>query len=159
MGLMDEPDEEDALYVQHEDFNDQRCRLKGVVQFSNKDVCIVFIKQYSLKVLVDYKVTISNLTLYIGKCWDADEGWPLCKCINSLVEAKLTIHVVVLVVELQARYGYNVSYWKAWDGQQLAMREQHGYWDDSYNGLWLYRRKFCREAGRGLTPNKNVQFN
>ncbi|PPS07513.1 hypothetical protein GOBAR_AA13126 [Gossypium barbadense] len=46
-------------------------------QFKNKADCVFAIKQYSMKLLIDYKVAKSTPTLYVGECWRADDecGW------------------------------------------------------------------------------------
>ncbi|PPR96802.1 hypothetical protein GOBAR_AA23865 [Gossypium barbadense] len=36
--------------------------------FEIKEECVFFIKRYSMNVLVDYKVVVLKLTLYIGEC-------------------------------------------------------------------------------------------
>ncbi|XP_016673069.2 uncharacterized protein [Gossypium hirsutum] len=46
-------------------------------QFENKADCVFAIKQYSMKLSIDYKVAKSTPTLYVGECWRADNmcGW------------------------------------------------------------------------------------
>ncbi|KAH1098462.1 hypothetical protein J1N35_015383 [Gossypium stocksii] len=43
-------------------------------QFHNKKDCLHAIKQLSLKLGVDYKVTKSTQSLYVGECWKASSG-------------------------------------------------------------------------------------
>ncbi|XP_012472493.1 uncharacterized protein LOC105789672 [Gossypium raimondii] len=43
-------------------------------QFDNKKDCLHAIKQLSLKLGVDYKVTKSTQSLYAGECWKASSG-------------------------------------------------------------------------------------
>ncbi|PPS11976.1 hypothetical protein GOBAR_AA08658 [Gossypium barbadense] len=43
-------------------------------QFENKADCVFAIKQYSMKLSIDYKVVKSTPTLYVGECWRADDG-------------------------------------------------------------------------------------
>ncbi|XP_040967113.1 uncharacterized protein [Gossypium hirsutum] len=43
-------------------------------QFENKADCVFAIKQYSMKLLIDYNVFKSTPTLYVGECWRAGDG-------------------------------------------------------------------------------------
>ncbi|PPS05152.1 hypothetical protein GOBAR_AA15508 [Gossypium barbadense] len=43
-------------------------------RFENKEECVFSIKRYSMNISVDYKVTVSKPTLYIGECWKSAEG-------------------------------------------------------------------------------------
>ncbi|PPE02625.1 hypothetical protein GOBAR_DD00324 [Gossypium barbadense] len=43
-------------------------------RFSCKEECEYVIKQYSMKISVDYKVTVSTPTIYVKECWKAAEG-------------------------------------------------------------------------------------
>ncbi|KAK5824081.1 hypothetical protein PVK06_018844 [Gossypium arboreum] len=43
-------------------------------QFENKADCVFAIKQYSMKLSIDYKVAKPTPTLYVGECWRADDG-------------------------------------------------------------------------------------
>ncbi|PPR88033.1 hypothetical protein GOBAR_AA32651 [Gossypium barbadense] len=43
-------------------------------QFENKADCMFTIKQYSMKLSIDYKVAKSTLTLYVRECWRANNG-------------------------------------------------------------------------------------
>ncbi|XP_016681874.2 uncharacterized protein [Gossypium hirsutum] len=43
-------------------------------RFSCKEECVYAIKQYSMKISVDYKVSVSTPTIYVGECWKAAEG-------------------------------------------------------------------------------------
>ncbi|PPS09565.1 hypothetical protein GOBAR_AA11075 [Gossypium barbadense] len=44
-------------------------------QFENKADCVFAIKQYNMKLSIDYNVVKSTPTLYVGKCWRADDGF------------------------------------------------------------------------------------
>ncbi|KAH1105604.1 hypothetical protein J1N35_009372 [Gossypium stocksii] len=55
--------------------------------------------------------------------------------IVPLVKENLPISVLDLIVEIRTRYGYCVSYRKAWNGKQKAIAELYGDWDKSYNDL------------------------
>ncbi|XP_017614136.1 uncharacterized protein LOC108459300 [Gossypium arboreum] len=44
-------------------------------QFENKADCVFAIKQYNMKLSIDYKVAKSTPTLYVGECWRADDGY------------------------------------------------------------------------------------
>ncbi|PPD80069.1 hypothetical protein GOBAR_DD23005 [Gossypium barbadense] len=43
-------------------------------RFSCKEECVYAIKRYSMKISVDYKVSVSTLTIYVGEYWKAAEG-------------------------------------------------------------------------------------
>ncbi|PPD95748.1 hypothetical protein GOBAR_DD07227 [Gossypium barbadense] len=43
-------------------------------RFSCKEDCVYAIKRYSMKISVDYKVSVSTPTIYVGECWKAAEG-------------------------------------------------------------------------------------
>ncbi|XP_017609411.1 uncharacterized protein LOC108455348 [Gossypium arboreum] len=43
-------------------------------QFEIKADCVFAIKQYSMKLSIDYKVAKFTPTLYVGECWRADDG-------------------------------------------------------------------------------------
>ncbi|XP_040954900.1 uncharacterized protein [Gossypium hirsutum] len=55
--------------------------------------------------------------------------------IVPLVKENLPISVLDLIFEIRTRYGYYVSYRKAWNGKQKAIAELYGDWDKSYNDL------------------------
>ncbi|KAK5812142.1 hypothetical protein PVK06_027554 [Gossypium arboreum] len=52
-------------------------------QFDNKKDYVYAIKQYNIKLSVNYKVSKSTQTLYVGECWRADN------CCNWWVRAAL----------------------------------------------------------------------
>ncbi|XP_016690573.1 uncharacterized protein [Gossypium hirsutum] len=78
------------------------------MRFPTKDAVLSAIKHYNIKQSVDYKVIVSTPTKYV---------------------------VSDLIVEIRTRYGYCVSYRKAWNGKQKAIAELYGDWDKSYNDL------------------------
>ncbi|XP_052486961.1 uncharacterized protein LOC128041290 [Gossypium raimondii] len=43
-------------------------------RFSCKEECVYAIKRYSMKILVDYKVSVSTPIIYVRECWKAAEG-------------------------------------------------------------------------------------
>ncbi|XP_016747576.2 uncharacterized protein [Gossypium hirsutum] len=149
-------------------------------QFENKADYVFAIKQYSMKLSIDYKVVKSTPTLYVGECWRADDGcgwrvraafiqrtqqWQIqklegrhtctvarmsqdhrklgaksiCNCIMPLVKDIPIILVSALIIDMQTRFQYRVSYRKAWWAKQMAMQQLYGDWDESYNELqsWI----------------------
>ncbi|KAL1119886.1 hypothetical protein V6Z11_D01G133900 [Gossypium hirsutum] len=46
-------------------------------RFNGKEECVYAIKRYSMKISVDYKVSVSTPTIYVGECWKAAEGFNL----------------------------------------------------------------------------------
>jgi len=58
--------------------------------------------------------------------------------VNS-VKSNPSIPIKSLVAEIKNRYGYSVSYKKAWIAKQKALAMEFGDWEDSYNHLrkWL----------------------
>ncbi|KAK5839970.1 hypothetical protein PVK06_008830 [Gossypium arboreum] len=59
-----------------EEFDDEELFVEQ--QFNNKKDCLHAIKQLSLKLDVDYKVTKSTQSLYVGECWKASSGCKWC---------------------------------------------------------------------------------
>jgi len=59
--------------------------------------------------------------------------------VTNLVKANPSIPVKSLIAEIQNRYGYSVSYKKAWKAKQKALAMQFRDWEKSYNHLprWL----------------------
>jgi len=59
--------------------------------------------------------------------------------VANSVKTNPSIPVKSLIVEIQNRYGYSVSYKKAWKAKQKALEMQFGDWEESYNHLprWL----------------------
>jgi len=54
--------------------------------------------------------------------------------VNS-IKANSSIHVKSLIAEIKSRYGYSVTYKKAWMAKQKAFALEFGDWDESYNHL------------------------
>ena len=54
--------------------------------------------------------------------------------IKSLKENP-SIPIKSLVAEIKNRFGYSVSYDKAWNGKQKALAKEFGDWEESYNEL------------------------
>ncbi|PPD95061.1 hypothetical protein GOBAR_DD07901 [Gossypium barbadense] len=100
-------------------------------RFNGKEECVYAIKRYSMKISVDYKVSVSTLTIYVGECWKAAKGCNLRDI--------PTIKVLILIAKMQARFQYRVSYQKAWIAKQMAMEQLYGDYNSSYNELqgWI----------------------
>ncbi|KAK5784390.1 hypothetical protein PVK06_038913 [Gossypium arboreum] len=68
-------------HILDEEFSDEELFVGQ--QFDNKKDCLHAIKQLSLKLGVDYKITKSTQSLYVGECWKASSG---CKwCVRAML--------------------------------------------------------------------------
>ncbi|CAL0327550.1 unnamed protein product [Lupinus luteus] len=56
-------------------------------------------------------------------------------CIMQLVTADLGIPIKALMKEVVSRFGYTVTYRKAWNAKQIAMSRIYGDWEGSYKEL------------------------
>ncbi|XP_017636023.1 uncharacterized protein LOC108478111 [Gossypium arboreum] len=126
-------------------------------QFENKADSVFAIKQYSMKLSIDYKVVKSTPTLYVKEYWRAGEGcgwrvratfiqrtqqWQIRKlkgCHTCSVARMSQDHRKLDTKNMQARFQCRVSYRKAWLVKQMAMQQLYGDWDESYNELqgWI----------------------
>lgn len=63
----------------------------------------------------------------------------ITSCISSLVEADPMVPIRVLQASVHEKYGFSVSYRKAWLAKQKAIAQIYGDWENSYNELpkWL----------------------
>ncbi|CAL0310918.1 unnamed protein product [Lupinus luteus] len=63
----------------------------------------------------------------------------ISNCIINLVSGDPGIPIKALVKEIVSRFGYTVTYRKAWTAKQLAMSRIYGDWEESYNELprWM----------------------
>ncbi|PPD75102.1 hypothetical protein GOBAR_DD27971 [Gossypium barbadense] len=135
-------------------------------RFESKEECVFAIKRYSMNIIVDYKKVAEGCNwrvraAFIQNC----QMWKIRKfvgphtctstrmkeyhlkldsktiytCIMSMVKDMPTIKVLVLIVEMQARFPYRVSYRKAWIAKQMTMEQLYGDYDSSYNELqgWI----------------------
>jgi len=53
----------------------------------------------------------------------------------NFVKENPSIPIKSLVAEIKNRFGYSVSYDKAWNGKQKALAKEFGDWEESYNEL------------------------
>ncbi|KAF1899370.1 hypothetical protein Lal_00019498 [Lupinus albus] len=63
----------------------------------------------------------------------------IANCIIQLLSEDPGISIKILVKEVVTRFGYTVTYKKAWTAKQIAMSEIYGDWEGSYKELppWL----------------------
>ncbi|KAF1858957.1 hypothetical protein Lal_00000778 [Lupinus albus] len=63
----------------------------------------------------------------------------ISNCIINLVSEDPGIPIKAIVKEIVSRFGYTVTYRKAWRSKQLAMSRIYGDWEGSYNDLprWM----------------------
>ncbi|CAL0315458.1 unnamed protein product [Lupinus luteus] len=63
----------------------------------------------------------------------------ISNCIINLISEDPGIPIKALVKEIVSRFGYTVTYRKAWKAKQLAISRIYGNWEGSYNELprWL----------------------
>ncbi|PPE00871.1 hypothetical protein GOBAR_DD02099 [Gossypium barbadense] len=135
-------------------------------RFSCKEECVYAIKRYSMNISVDYKKAAKGCNWRVraafirsSQMWEIRkfvgphtctstrmtenhgklDSKTICTCIMPMVKDMSTIKVSVLIVEMQARFQYRVSYRKAWIAKQMAMEQLYGDYDSSYNELqgWI----------------------
>ena len=63
----------------------------------------------------------------------------IAQYIEPMIRADVSIKVKVVIAEIQSRYGYTPTYWKAWTAKQKAIERIYGGWEESYAALpkWL----------------------
>jgi len=72
--------------------------------------------------------------------------------VMNFVKENPSIPIKSLVAEIKNRFGYSVSYDKAWNGKQKALAKEFGDWEESYNELpWWY------QAVQESNPNIIIQ--
>ncbi|RYR14514.1 hypothetical protein Ahy_B04g071102 [Arachis hypogaea] len=106
------------------------------MEFTFREAVIKAIKEYTIRKSVDYRVYESEpLTFYV-KCTQYGSGcdWlirdhskldstTIAEAIKPLVEANLALKVKSVIVEVQSKFNYTVSYRKAWLAKQKAVEK------------------------------------
>ncbi|KAF1874844.1 hypothetical protein Lal_00007459 [Lupinus albus] len=98
--------------------NDFDSELFIDMQFESNDATINAIKQFHIKNSVDYIVVESRPDRYAGQLLEDPD-----------------IPIKPLVKEIVTRFGYTVTYRKAWTAKQIAMSQIYGDWEGSYKEL------------------------
>ncbi|KAF1885812.1 hypothetical protein Lal_00042681 [Lupinus albus] len=125
------------------------------MQLESKDSTINAIKQFHIKNFVDYIVVESRPNRYVGQCKYFGSGcqwrimaslngkrdlWEIRKingthtCVSTISEDP-GIPVKALVKTIVTRFGYTITYRKAWTAKQIAMSQIYGEWEGSYKEL------------------------
>ncbi|XP_019459875.1 PREDICTED: uncharacterized protein LOC109359630 [Lupinus angustifolius] len=105
------------------------------LQFESKEATINVIREFHIRNSFDYIVVESRPDRYVAKCKHFGAGY----LIVNLVSADPSIPVKALVKEVVSRFGYTVTYRKAWTAKQMAMAKIYGDWEGSYKELprWM----------------------
>ncbi|KAH1082743.1 hypothetical protein J1N35_022504 [Gossypium stocksii] len=119
-------------------------------QFDNKADYVFAIKQYNMKLSIDYKRTqqwqirkLEGRHICTIACMSQDhrklDAKSICNYIMPLAKDSPNILVPTLIADRKTRFQYRVSYRKAWWAKQMAMQQLYGDWDESYNELqgWI----------------------
>jgi len=63
----------------------------------------------------------------------------IASIVFHLVRTNPSIHIKSLVVDIKSRYGYTVTYRRAWIAKEKVITMEYGDWDQSYNEVprWL----------------------
>ncbi|XP_019460005.1 PREDICTED: uncharacterized protein LOC109359765 [Lupinus angustifolius] len=94
------------------------------MQFESKEATINAIGEFHIKNSFDYVVDESRPNRYVGKCTHFGAGY----VIVNLVSADPSILVKALVKEVVSRFGYTLTYRKAWTAKQVALAKIYGDW-------------------------------
>ncbi|XP_017416687.1 uncharacterized protein LOC108327502 [Vigna angularis] len=127
--------------------------LHDRMQFQSKEETIAAIKQYH----------ITNAYNKVRKYWEIKniDGQHTCfsnilsqdhtnldsthiaAIVSNFVCINPSIPIKSLIADIKARFGYSVSYRKAWIAKQKALTMEFGDWEESYNHLprWLHAVK------------------
>ncbi|XP_047162577.1 uncharacterized protein LOC124832419 [Vigna umbellata] len=71
------------------------------------------------------------------------EVYSHCRVVSNSVRTNPSIPIKSLIADIKARFGYSVSYRKAWIAKQKALAMEFEDWEDSYNHMprWLHAVK------------------
>ncbi|XP_015963688.1 uncharacterized protein LOC107487546 [Arachis duranensis] len=111
------------------------------MEFSSREAVIREIKDYTIQRGVDYR---SN---HFSRSFEAGEA------IKPLVEADPSIKVKSVIVEVQSKFNYTVSYRKAWLAKQKSVEKIFGGWEASYEALPIWFEAMCHKE-----PSEIVDF-
>ncbi|PPD72415.1 hypothetical protein GOBAR_DD30680 [Gossypium barbadense] len=121
-------------------------------RFSCKEECVYAIKRYSMKISVDYKVSVSTPTIYVGECWKAAEGcnwrvrvafikssqmWEIRKFVGPHICT--STRMTEDHGKLDSKTICTCIMPMAWVAKQMVMEQLYGDYDSSYNDLqgWI----------------------
>ncbi|KAL4357404.1 hypothetical protein AHAS_Ahas09G0183300 [Arachis hypogaea] len=104
------------------------------MEFSSRETMIITIKDYMIHRGVDYRVYESEPTLFYTK-------YELC------------VKVQYVIVDVQAKFNYTMSYRKTLLVKQKVVEKIFGDWETSYKALQTWFKAMCKKE-----PLAVVQF-
>ena len=63
--------------------------------------------------------------------------------IDPMILANPSFKVKLVIVEIQSRYKYTLTYWEAWTAKQKAIERVYGSWEDLYEILMSWLGAMC----------------
>ncbi|XP_015971841.1 uncharacterized protein LOC107495244 [Arachis duranensis] len=126
------------------------------MEYSSRKSVVATIRSYTICKGVNYDVYESEPQTFYAKC-KIYNGRHTCtirtisqdhsklgsdtvaEALRPLVQTDLSIKVKSIIVEVQSRFNYTISYQKAWLAKQKSIAKVFGGWEDSYQALpwWL----------------------
>ncbi|RYR37533.1 hypothetical protein Ahy_A09g042411 [Arachis hypogaea] len=133
------------------------------MEFSSREAIIKAVKEYTIRRSVDYRVYESEPMTFYAKCTQYGatisqdhsklDSITIAEAIKLLVEADPSIKVKSVIAEVQSKFNYTVSYWKAWLAKQRAVEKIFGGWEASYEALPIWMEAMCHKE-----PSAVVHF-
>ncbi|RYR41964.1 hypothetical protein Ahy_A08g038411 [Arachis hypogaea] len=77
----------------------------------------------------------------------------IAEAIKPLVEVDPSLKVKSVIAEVQSKFNYTISYWKAWLAKQRAIEKIFGGWEASYEALPIWFEAMCHKE-----PSAVVHF-
>ncbi|XP_052114167.1 uncharacterized protein LOC127745470 [Arachis duranensis] len=110
------------------------------MEFSSREAVIKAMKDYTIRRGIDYRVYESEPTIFYAKCTQYG-----AEAIRPLVEVDPSIKVKSVIVKVQSRFNYTISYRKAWLAKKKAMESIFGGWEASYEVLPIWFEAMCHK--------------
>ncbi|XP_025637995.1 uncharacterized protein [Arachis hypogaea] len=127
-------------------------------------------KDYTIRRGVDYRVYELEPTTFYAKCTQYGKGFDwlirvtkmqkkltisqdhskldsktVAEAIKPLVEVDPSLKVKSVIVEVQSKFNYTISYRKAWLAKQKAVESIFGGWEASYEALPIWFEAMCHK--------------
>nr|XP_025680433.1 uncharacterized protein LOC112782301 [Arachis hypogaea] len=132
------------------------------MEFSSSEAVIKAMKEYTLRISVDYRVYESELLTFYAKCTQYESGATIsqdhskldsntiAEAIKPLVEADPSLKVKSVIAEEQSKFNYTVSYQKAWLAKQKYVEKIFGDWEVSYEALPIWFEAICHKESSAV---------
>ncbi|XP_027367983.1 uncharacterized protein LOC113873840 [Abrus precatorius] len=79
----------------------------------------------------------------------------IAECIKPMVESDPSFKIKLVIGEIQSRYGYTITYRKAWMEKQKAIEKVYGQWEASFEALPQWCAAMC-DCVRGSVVQLDV---